>query len=76
MMEVRLLGCIEVDIDGSGIRLSAAKARWLFAFLALHVGRSRSVESIIDALWGGVPTIVGTEPRAGLRFRSTQGHGP
>lgn len=51
-MEVRLLGCIEVDVEGSAVRIGAAKARWLLAFLALHVGRSRSVESIIDALWG------------------------
>jgi DNA-binding SARP family transcriptional activator len=52
-MEVRLLGCIEVDLDDeSGIRIGAAKARWLLAFLALQVGRSRSVDSIIDALWG------------------------
>lgn len=52
-MEVRLLRCIEVDLDTeSGIRFSAAKARWLLAFLALNPGRSRSVDSIIDALWG------------------------
>ncbi len=55
-MEVRLLGCIEVDLDdGAGIRIGAAKARWLLAFLALHVGSSRSVDSIIDALWGEHP---------------------
>lgn len=58
MMEVRLLGCIEVDLDDEpGIRIGAAKARWLLAFLALHVGRSRSVDSIIDALWGDHPPL-------------------
>ena len=52
-MEVRLLGCIEVDLDDeSGVRIGAAKARWLLAFLALQGGQSRSVDSIIDALWG------------------------
>lgn len=52
-MEVRLLGCVEIDLDGApGVRIGAAKARWLFAFLALDVGRSRSVDSIIEALWG------------------------
>ena len=57
-MEVRLLGCIEVDLDDEpGIRIGAAKARWLLAFLALHVGRSRSVDSIIDALWGDHPPL-------------------
>ncbi len=55
-MEVRLLGCIEIDLDDeTGVRIGAAKARWLLAFLALHVGRSRSVDSIIDALWGEHP---------------------
>jgi|GEM_PF-1456077 len=55
-MEVRLLGCIEVDLDDQpGIRIGAAKARWLLAFLALDAGRSRSVDSIIDALWGEHP---------------------
>lgn len=55
-MEVRLLSCIEVDLDEqSGIRIGAAKARWLLAFLALHVGKSRSVESITEALWDEHP---------------------
>lgn len=52
-MEIRLLGSIEVAVEGSSdIRIGAAKARWLLAFLALNIGRSRSVESIIQALWG------------------------
>lgn len=55
-MEVRLLGCIEVDLDDEpAIRIGAAKTRWLLAYLALDVGRSRSVDSIIDALWGEDP---------------------
>jgi DNA-binding SARP family transcriptional activator len=55
-MEIRLLGCIEVDLDGeASIRIGAAKARWLLAFLALNAGRGRSVDSIIDALWGEHP---------------------
>lgn len=53
MVNVRLFGCIEVSSDDSpAVRIGAAKARWLLAFLALDVGRSRSVESIIGALWG------------------------
>jgi DNA-binding SARP family transcriptional activator len=55
-MRVRLLGCIEVDLDDEpGIRIGAAKVRWLLAFLALDAGRGRSVDSIIDALWGEHP---------------------
>ncbi len=55
-MEIRLLGGIEVAVDAAPIlRIGAAKARWLLAFLALDVGRSRSVESIIEALWGEHP---------------------
>ncbi len=52
-MEVRLFGCIEVDLDGApNTRIGAAKARWLLVFLALNGGRSRPVDSIIEALWG------------------------
>ena len=52
-MEIRLLGGIEVVFDDApSIRIGAAKARWLLAVLALHVGKSCSVDSIIEALWG------------------------
>ncbi len=47
---------MEVGVDGAPtFRIGAAKARWLLAFLALDVGRSRSVESIIEALWDEHP---------------------
>lgn len=55
-MNVRLFGGIEVAFDDrADVKISAAKARWLLAFLALDVGNSRSVDSIIDALWHDRP---------------------
>ena len=55
-MRVQLFGGIEVAVDdGGAATIGAAKPRWLLAFLALSVGRSRSVDSIIDALWHDRP---------------------
>ncbi len=55
-MEVRLLGVVEVRNDhGVALEITAAKTRWLLVFLALEPGRTRSVESIIDALWPDDP---------------------
>ncbi len=55
-MKVQLFGGIEVAFDDAPkVKISAAKARWLLAFLALNVGSGRSVDSIIDALWHDRP---------------------
>ena len=55
-MKVQLFGGIEVAFDDApNVKISAAKARWLLAFLALNVGSGRSVDSIIDALWHDRP---------------------
>lgn len=53
-MKIRLLGTIEaVREDGGVVAVSAAKLRWLLAFLALDADRVRSTSSIVDALWPG-----------------------
>ena len=52
-MEIRLLGPLEVRLDdGSVVEPTAAKVRQLLALLALDPGRVRSVDSIVDTLWG------------------------
>lgn len=51
-MKVQLFGGIGIAFDDTPtVKISAAKARWLLAYLALNVGNGRSVESIITALW-------------------------
>jgi DNA-binding SARP family transcriptional activator len=41
--------------DGRSTALGGARLRALLAALALHPGRARSVEALIDAVWDGEP---------------------
>jgi DNA-binding SARP family transcriptional activator/tetratricopeptide (TPR) repeat protein len=54
MLELRLLGPLEVRVDGRPVALPGRKARALLAALALH-GEPVSVERLIDDLWGEQP---------------------
>lgn len=54
-MEVRLLGPVTVTVDGRSLDLGPRKRRLLLAVLALEVGRTVSVERLIDVLWGEDP---------------------
>ena len=54
-LEVRLLGPIEVVRDGAVAPLGGPKPRTLLAVLALELGRSVSVDRIVEALWPGEP---------------------
>jgi DNA-binding SARP family transcriptional activator len=54
-VEVRLLGPIEVLIDGQPVVLGAGIERALVACLAWQANRPVSADSIIDALWGEQP---------------------
>ena len=50
---MRLLGQIgAISDDGTPITIQPAKARWLFALLALRTGQRCSIDEIIDGLWG------------------------
>lgn len=55
VVEVRVLGPLEVVIDGRVVDLGARKQRSLVAALALHRGRAVSTGLIVDALWGEEP---------------------
>ncbi len=54
-LEVRLLGPIESDRDGSPVPLGGPKPRALLAVLALESGRVVSVDRLVEALWPGDP---------------------
>ncbi len=55
-MHIGLLGELEVFDDvGNEIVVAGAKLRALLAVLALHPGRTVSVEHLVDALWGEEP---------------------
>ena len=55
MLEVRLLGPLEVRRDGQLLKLGGAKPRTLLADLALHLGETVSIDRLIDDLWGEHP---------------------
>ncbi|RHW24931.1 hypothetical protein D0Z08_22290 [Nocardioides immobilis] len=54
-MLVRVLGNVEVIVDGSVVDLGGLKQRALFAALVAADGRAVSVERLIDLLWGDEP---------------------
>ncbi|MEV6556170.1 BTAD domain-containing putative transcriptional regulator [Nocardia sp. NPDC051756] len=63
---VALLGEIALRRDGALTALPGARSRLLLAALALHPGRSRSAQSLIDDVWGEQP------PRAPMNALHTQ----
>ncbi|MEU1375452.1 BTAD domain-containing putative transcriptional regulator [Streptomyces triculaminicus] len=51
-MEIRVLGPLEVLAEGRPVALPAGRARIVLAVLALHAGRTVSVDRLIEAAWG------------------------
>ncbi|MFD2091892.1 ATP-binding protein [Blastococcus deserti] len=51
-MQIRVLGPVEVVVDGRGRPLPGAGERELLALLALSAGRVLAVPTLVDALWG------------------------
>jgi DNA-binding SARP family transcriptional activator len=79
---VRLLGPVDVTVDGRPVEIGSAKQRALLAALALRVGAVVPVELLVDDLWGESPpsAIAGTLQslvsrlcRIGVRLRSRDG---
>ncbi len=54
-MEFRLLGNLEVAIDGAPVDVGGTQPRTVLAMLLVGAGRVVPAESIIDALWGNQP---------------------
>jgi DNA-binding SARP family transcriptional activator/tetratricopeptide (TPR) repeat protein len=54
-LEVRLLGPIEAERNGTPVALGGPKPRALLAVLALEPGRVVSVDRLVEALWPGEP---------------------
>jgi DNA-binding SARP family transcriptional activator len=52
VVELAVLGPVEVRLDGRAVDLGTPKQRSLVAALALSRGRPVSVDSIVDLLWG------------------------
>jgi class 3 adenylate cyclase/tetratricopeptide (TPR) repeat protein len=54
-VEVKLLGPLEVVVDGRPIELRRRKQRALLALLALRAGEVVSTDRLVDDLWGEAP---------------------
>ena len=55
-IEYRLLGRLEVVIDGVSVDLGSRRQRALLALLVTNAGKVLSTDRIIDELWGGSGT--------------------
>ncbi|MEB3960686.1 AfsR/SARP family transcriptional regulator [Streptomyces kunmingensis] len=54
-MDIRLLGALEVTLNGVGVTPTAPKPRQLLALLALHAGQVVPVGTLTEELWAGRP---------------------
>ena len=54
-LDLRLLGPVEVRIDGRVVALGAPKQRAVLAMLALEAGRTVSADRLAEGLWGEQP---------------------
>ncbi|HEU0303555.1 MAG TPA: BTAD domain-containing putative transcriptional regulator [Gaiellaceae bacterium] len=55
MLELRILGPLEVVVDGEPVELRRAKQRSLLALLLLSAGEVVSADRLIEELWAGAP---------------------
>ena len=51
-MRVRLLGAVDVLVDGASRPVPGLRAQALLAALALRPGEIESVDSLVDIVWG------------------------
>lgn len=61
LVEFRLLGTLELLVDGRGVRLGSAKERHLLAVLLCAAGASVPVGALLDRLWDGEPPPSGVD---------------
>ena len=54
-MEIRILGPLEVVVDGRPLVLGGPRQRALLAILALHANELVSRDRLIDEIWGDEP---------------------
>ena len=54
-MEFRILGALEVSVDGEPLALAGAKPKAVLAILLLHANEVVSTDRLMDDLWGRPP---------------------
>src|SRR4029453_10338361 len=75
VVEVQLLGPLEVRIDEKLVELRRPKQRALLALLALRAGEVVSTDRLVDELWGEAPpkSAVGSLQNLGSELRKALG---
>lgn len=68
-MEVRVLGPIEVVVDGTPVRLTKRQHRLILGILGIEANRNVSSGRLIELLWGDRPPA---RPRAVLQSRLSE----
>ncbi len=61
MIEVRLLGPLELLVDGVAVEIPRGRMRTLVAVLALSAGQPVSLGVLLDRIWGGEPPSTGRQ---------------
>jgi DNA-binding SARP family transcriptional activator len=61
-IEIRLLGPLQISVDGRPVSVSGAKRALLLTLLGLRDGRSVAVDALMEELWG--PDVPSTERNA------------
>lgn len=64
-IDARILGLLDVRVDGHPIEIATRRQRALLVLLLLNVGRVVSTERLIDQLWDGAPP-----PQGAVTLRS------
>ena len=54
-MQIRLLGSVDVELNGSPVKLAGPKQRAVLAMLALSANESVSLDRLVEGLWGEEP---------------------
>jgi len=54
-VRIRLLGSVDVELDGRSLKLAGPKQRAVLSMLALSANATVSLEQLIDGLWGEEP---------------------
>ncbi|QBI20978.1 helix-turn-helix domain-containing protein [Egibacter rhizosphaerae] len=54
-MEVRVLGPVDVVVDGVPVALGGRRPKTIVAVLALRAGRTVPIERLVDEVWGEAP---------------------
>jgi DNA-binding SARP family transcriptional activator len=70
----RVLGPLEVDVNGSSVRLGSGRQRAVLGILLLNPNRVVSVDTLIEGIWGeGQPDALATLQVHMSKLRSTLG---